>query len=198
LAIETEPLWGPVPRQSIGPVFHARSLYLGDQWQIGDWNGYQEALRKLPFHSKFYPQQPESPQNLKECDPQWGRACGEGTFLGEARTMSYLSQAKVPVHLSKHARFGRPGDSCVPRRAFRSAGIQSRRTDQSCRRALYLQELPQGGRCRARHRTCSVREHTEGLAREYRALTRRCRGMRAPAVASASMPMRLSARRLSP
>jgi pimeloyl-ACP methyl ester carboxylesterase len=103
-AIETDPLWGPATRQSIGPVFHVRSLFLGDQWQIGDWNGYQQALAKLPFYGKVYPQQPEPPQNLKEYDPEWGRACWEGTFVGNARTESFLSQAKVPVLLTHHAR----------------------------------------------------------------------------------------------
>jgi len=102
-AIETAPLWGPDTRQSIGPVFQVRSLYLGDQWQIGDWNGYQQALRKVPLYGKAYPQQAEPPQNMKEYDPEWGRACWEGTFVGNARTESFLSRANVPVLLTHHA-----------------------------------------------------------------------------------------------
>jgi pimeloyl-ACP methyl ester carboxylesterase len=103
-SIEIAPSIGPSTRQAIGPLFQLRSSFLGDQWKIADWAGWQRALATLPGWSRFYPRSAEPPQNMREYDPEWGRACAEGTFAANAPAQSFLSQAKVPMLLTHHAR----------------------------------------------------------------------------------------------
>jgi pimeloyl-ACP methyl ester carboxylesterase len=103
-AIEAAPLIGHSTGQSIGPLFLLRSGFLGDQWKIGDWAGWQRALPTLPVLGRVYPRSAEPPQNMREYDPEWGRACAEGTFAANAPAQSFLSQAKVPMLLTHHAR----------------------------------------------------------------------------------------------
>ena len=108
-ASEVSPLHGPSLKQAIGPMFRLNAAYLGDQWRIGDWQGLKRAaavdpspfLRMVPF-----PEEP--PQNLKEYDPEWGRAFWEGTVARSAPHEMLLSQVKVPVLLTHHARFVNP------------------------------------------------------------------------------------------
>jgi pimeloyl-ACP methyl ester carboxylesterase len=74
-ASETNPAYGHSIRQFIGPIFALWSKYLGDQWSVGNWAGMvANAASELPaWMSGFLP--PEAPpQNLKEYDPEWGRA----------------------------------------------------------------------------------------------------------------------------
>lgn len=106
-AIEGAPLIGHSTGQSIGPLFLLRSAFLGDQWKIGDWAGWQRALPTLPW-GRIYPRSAEPPQNMREYDPEWGRACAEGTFAANAPAQSFLSQAKVPMLLTHHARMTDP------------------------------------------------------------------------------------------
>ncbi len=54
-------------------------------------------LRMIPFP-------PEPPQNMKEYDPEWGRAFWEGTVAASCPHEVMLSQVKVPVLLTHHAR----------------------------------------------------------------------------------------------
>ncbi len=42
-ASELAPECGPGIRQGLGPLFALRSAYLGDQWSVGDWEGYLAA-----------------------------------------------------------------------------------------------------------------------------------------------------------
>jgi pimeloyl-ACP methyl ester carboxylesterase len=102
---ETRPLIGQSIKQSIGPLFHLNSIYLGDQWRVGDWEGMRKAaathwapfLRMIPFP-------PAPPQNLKEYDPEWGRAFWEGTVAQSCPHETLLTQVKVPVLFTHHAR----------------------------------------------------------------------------------------------
>jgi pimeloyl-ACP methyl ester carboxylesterase len=100
-ASETLPLYGQSIRQSIvGPMFELFRTYLGDQWRIGDWAGLRaaaQAARGIPFG-----EQPS--QNLKEYDPEWGRAFWEGTVAQSCRHERMLASVKVPVLLTHHAR----------------------------------------------------------------------------------------------
>jgi pimeloyl-ACP methyl ester carboxylesterase len=48
---------------------------------------------------------PEPPQNMKEYDPEWGRAFWEGTVAASCPPEVMLPQVKVPVLLTHHARF---------------------------------------------------------------------------------------------
>ena len=99
------PLFGQSIKQSIGPLFRVQSKYLGDQWSIGDWEGFRRGLANdsAPFLRMFnLPAEP--PQNLKEYDPEWGRAFWEGTVGASCPHEAMLAQVKVPVLLTHHAR----------------------------------------------------------------------------------------------
>lgn len=106
---EVSPLHGPSLKQAIGPMFRLNATYLGDQWRIGDWEGLKRAaavdpspfLRMVPFPA-------EPPQNLKEYDPEWGRAFWEGTVARSLPHELLLSKVKTPVLLTHHARFLNP------------------------------------------------------------------------------------------
>lgn len=104
-ASETNPLIGPSIKQAIGPVFQMFATYLGDQWRIGAWETMQKAMSESPIpFLRMIPQRPEPPQNLKEYDPEWGRSFWEGTVAASCPHEFMLSQVKVPVLLTHHAR----------------------------------------------------------------------------------------------
>jgi pimeloyl-ACP methyl ester carboxylesterase len=102
---ETRPLIGQSIRQTIGPIFRHNATYLGDQWRVGDWEGMRRAaaISEVPF-LRMIPFGPEPPQNMKEYDPEWGRAFWEGTVAQSCAHETLLSQVKVPVLLTHHAR----------------------------------------------------------------------------------------------
>jgi pimeloyl-ACP methyl ester carboxylesterase len=99
------PLVGQSIRQAVGPLFRMFSIYLGDQWRVGDWEGLRTALpnEASPF-LRLINLPPEPPQNLKEYDPEWGRAFWEGTVAAACPHETMLSQVKVPVLLTHHMR----------------------------------------------------------------------------------------------
>src|SRR5580698_9591051 len=77
---QVQPPVGPGQRQTIGPMFDLWSTYLGPQWSIGAWDEMGAAAATyLPAHLSFIPVPPEPPQNLKEYDPEWGRAFWTGS-----------------------------------------------------------------------------------------------------------------------
>jgi pimeloyl-ACP methyl ester carboxylesterase len=95
-ASELTPAYGQSVRQtSAGPRFKLFYTYLGDQWQIGDWDSLQARL-KGPRHVP--------PQMLREYDPEWGRAFYEGTVAASCRHDRMLAGVKVPVLLTHHGR----------------------------------------------------------------------------------------------
>lgn len=94
-ASELVPAYAPGIRQSAGPVFQLFSIYLGDQWRVGDWAGFTGGRGGAA---------PAPPQNLKEYDPEWGRAHWEGTFAASCRHDQMLTHVKVPVLLTHHGR----------------------------------------------------------------------------------------------
>ena len=91
-------------RQSIGPVFALNAKYLGDQWSVGDWAGMRAAAPKeLPgWIAAFLPPNEEPPQNMKEYDPEWGRAFWAGTVAASCDHARMLAAVKVPVLLTHH------------------------------------------------------------------------------------------------
>jgi pimeloyl-ACP methyl ester carboxylesterase len=103
---------GPSIHQAIGPVFALWSRYLGDQWSVGDWDGFVAAApRELPprlaglarvFGDGSSASEP--PQNLKEYDPEWARAFATGTVGASCSHERMLASAKVPVLLTHHFR----------------------------------------------------------------------------------------------
>ncbi len=108
-ASETRPLVGQSIKQSIGPLFRLNSVYLGDQWRVGDWEGLRKAAASDPSPIlRMLPLPPEPPQNLKEYDPEWGRAFWEGTVAQSCPHETLLAQVKVPVLLTHHFRIVNP------------------------------------------------------------------------------------------
>jgi len=111
---ETTPLVGQSIRQAIGPLFHLNSIYLGDQWRVGDWQGLRKAAANHPLPLlRMIPLPPEPGQNMKEYDPEWGRAFWEGTVAKSCPHEVLLSQVKVPVLLTHHARHIVPNGNLI-------------------------------------------------------------------------------------
>src|SRR5262245_38663774 len=102
---EVGPAVGQSIRQGIGPIFALWSKYLGDQWSIGDWEGMAAAApRELGGFLASIPVPPEPPQNMKEYDPEWGRAFWTGTVAASCDHARMLASVKVPVLLTHHFR----------------------------------------------------------------------------------------------
>ena len=99
-------------RQSIGPVFALFNKYLGDQWSLGDYAGMRaNAAKELPPSIAFllsdngpFVTAGGPPQNMKEYDPEWGRAFWTGTVAASCDHERMLSSVKVPVLLTHHFR----------------------------------------------------------------------------------------------
>lgn len=109
-ASEVRPAVGPGIRQCIGPVFDLWSTFLGDQWSIGAWDAMREgAAARLPEHLRFIPVPDAPPQNLKEYDPEWGRAFWSGSVAASCDHERMLRDVKVrSVLLTHHMRITDP------------------------------------------------------------------------------------------
>jgi pimeloyl-ACP methyl ester carboxylesterase len=105
-ASEVNTTCGHSIRQGIGPMFAMWNKYLGDQWTIGDWAGMQKAAptELPPWLSFLVPKLSEPPQNLREYDPEWGRAFWSGTVAASCDHARMLASVKVPVLLTHHFR----------------------------------------------------------------------------------------------
>jgi pimeloyl-ACP methyl ester carboxylesterase len=104
-ASEVRPATGPGIRQSIGPMFDLWSTYLGDQWSIGAWDAMRAAAPdRLPAWLGAFPIDEEPRQELKEYDPEWGRAFWTGTVAASCDHERMLRRVKVPVLLTHHFR----------------------------------------------------------------------------------------------
>ena len=104
-ASEVRPAIGPGIRQSIGPMFHLWSTFLGDQWSIGAWDAMREgAATHLPEHLSFFPVPDEPGQTIKEYDPEWGRAFWTGSVAASCDHERMLRHVKVPAVLLTHHR----------------------------------------------------------------------------------------------
>ncbi len=100
---EVRPALGPGIRQCIGPIFDLWSTYLGDQWSIGAWDAMRAAAPdRLPPPLGAFPVPDDPPQNLKEYDPEWGRAFWTGTVGASCDHDQMLRQVKAPAVLLTH------------------------------------------------------------------------------------------------
>lgn len=106
-ACERNPKHGHSILQAGGPVFKMFNEYLGDQWKVGDWQGFTKAF------ARFAPQAaalrtpltaPEPPLNIQEYDPEWGRAFYDGTVSQSSPHDQLLASVKVPILLTQHMR----------------------------------------------------------------------------------------------
>jgi pimeloyl-ACP methyl ester carboxylesterase len=98
-------------RQTIGPIFNLLNKYLGDQWSVGDWAGMVAALKtELPewlsqAMAPMFGASSEISQNLKEYDPEWGRAFWEGSVFRTCDHARMLASVKCPVLYTHHFRY---------------------------------------------------------------------------------------------
>ena len=100
---QTQPAIGPGIRQSIGPMFDLWSTYLGDQWSIGAWDAMRAAAPgRLPHWLAAFPIGDEPRQELKEYDPEWGRAFWTGTVAASCDHERMLRDVKVRHVLLTH------------------------------------------------------------------------------------------------
>lgn len=100
---EVRPATGPGIRQSIGPIFELWSTFLGDQWSIGAWAAMRAAApERLPPWLRSMPIGEEPRQELKEYDPEWGRAFWTGTMAAACDHERMLSSVKVSCVLLTH------------------------------------------------------------------------------------------------
>ena len=104
-ASEVRPATGTGIRQGVGALLHLWNTFLGDQWSIGAWGAMREAAPgRLPAWLSGIPFADEPPQNLKEYDPEWGRAFWSGTVAASCDHERMLRSVKVPVLLTHHFR----------------------------------------------------------------------------------------------
>lgn len=105
-ASETDPAYGQSLRQAIGGLFRLNATFLGNQWQVGAWEAMKVAAATDPsplLRGFAFPDEPA--QNLKEYDPEWGRAFWEGSVAKNCPHDAMLSHAKAPMLVTHHARF---------------------------------------------------------------------------------------------
>lgn len=105
-ASEVLPRYGQSIRQAAGAMLELYTIYLGDQWSVGDWEGYLRATEER-FSGVFSPPA-EPPQHMLEYDPEWARAFWEGTVSLNSPHDLILSQVKVPVLMTHHLRIVDP------------------------------------------------------------------------------------------
>jgi pimeloyl-ACP methyl ester carboxylesterase len=126
-AAEVTPSCGPSIRQSIGPMFALWNKWLGDQWSIGDWAGMQAAMPKetppwlftaLAGMAVKKPDLPPPdfsvpPQNMREYDPEWGRAFFSGTATMSCDHATMLASARAPMLYTHHFRAVDPASGAL-------------------------------------------------------------------------------------
>jgi pimeloyl-ACP methyl ester carboxylesterase len=105
-ASELAPAHGHGIRQGAGPAFELYRDYLGDQWSVGDWAGLVAAAQASPAKMMSMFEMPEEPpQNLKEYDPEWGRASGgDEEIFGPVLPSDIASPREAVYGISKAAR----------------------------------------------------------------------------------------------
>lgn len=102
---ERDPAFGHPGAQGAGPIFAMWHKWLGDQWSIGDWAGMRvAAAHELSSHLVGRPWPVDPPQNLREYDPEWGRAFSTGSAVGGCDHDRMLSLVRVPVLFTHHSR----------------------------------------------------------------------------------------------
>jgi pimeloyl-ACP methyl ester carboxylesterase len=102
-ASEIRPATGPGIRQSIGPMFDLWSTFLGDHWSIGAWDAMRaSATDRLPTWMQRIPIGDLPSQELKEYDPEWGRAFWTGTVGAACDHERMLRSVKVSHVLMTH------------------------------------------------------------------------------------------------
>ena len=162
-----QPATGPGIRQSIGPMFDLWSTYLGDQWSIGAWDAMRAAApERLPAWMAAFPIGDEPRQDLKEYDPEWGRAFWTGTVAASCDHERMLRSVKVPhVLLTHHFRMV---DETTGVLMGALTDVQANRVQELLREAgvsVDLPLVPDGRALDAQHRARPLRRHARRLGR---------------------------------
>lgn len=114
---ETAPVVGPGIADSIGPLFGLWAKYFGDQWSVGDWDGYvagaPRELADWQAHVALAAGVDEPPQNLREYDPEWGKSFITGAFAANCPHQVMLGQIKVPALFTHHFRMVDEGGALI-------------------------------------------------------------------------------------
>ncbi|MEU8709975.1 alpha/beta hydrolase [Streptomyces sp. NPDC048565] len=141
-ASELLPTCGHSVRQGAGPLFELFRTYLGDQWSVGDWEGYRRAAgaASSPMARHFVAD--EIPQHMKEYDPEWGRAFWEGTVGLNCPHEHMLSQVKTPVLLTHHTRGTDPETGGRLGALSDEQAAQARRLMESAKAKVDYESLP--------------------------------------------------------
>ncbi|TCK21468.1 alpha/beta fold hydrolase [Pseudonocardia endophytica] len=115
-ASQTTPATGQGIHQGMGPLFAVLNKWLGDQWSIGDAAGMQRAMgtemppEMLRAMARMSPPDENGapadgpPQNLREYDPEWGRAFLSGSATASNDHAAMLGRVRVPVLYTHHFR----------------------------------------------------------------------------------------------
>jgi pimeloyl-ACP methyl ester carboxylesterase len=101
---EITPAFGPSLRQSaVSTMFELMSVYLGNQWSVGDWKGMVKAAPAgMPIFGRSGETADTPPQNLKEYDPEWAKAFLSGSVGAACDHADMLSRVKCPVLFTHH------------------------------------------------------------------------------------------------
>lgn len=136
-ASQPTPAIGPGVRQAVGPIFTVWNKWLGDQCSIGDWDGMMRAFpaevppEMLRGLESMMPRDenaaPGPPQNLREYDPEWGRAFVSGSATASCDHATMLTRVRVPVLFTHHFR---TVDSRTGRLIGASSDEQARRVGE--------------------------------------------------------------------
>lgn len=107
-ASELVPAFGNSIRQGIGDFLLLLNQYLGDQWKVGNWQGLIQNAPELAMRFGGDKESTEPPQNIKEYDPEWGRAFADGSVSSSLDHAQMLSKVKCPVLFTHHFRKPEP------------------------------------------------------------------------------------------
>lgn len=102
---ELLPRHGQSIEQAAAGIFRLWSTHLGDQWSVGDWAGYVNAIRTSENAGlRQVPVPDDAPQSMLEYDPEWARAFFEGTVAASCPHDRMLSKVNGPVMFTHHMR----------------------------------------------------------------------------------------------
>ena len=157
----------PASASRIGPMFDLWSTYLGDQWSIGAWDAMRAAApERLPAWMAAFPIGDEPRQDLKEYDPEWGRAFWTGTVGRVVRPRADAAQRQGAARAAHpplpHGRRGHRRAAWARSPTCRPTGCRS-----SCARPACRSTTARSRRraLDARHRARPLRRHARRLGR---------------------------------
>jgi pimeloyl-ACP methyl ester carboxylesterase len=145
---EVNPAYGHSIRQGLGPLFALFAKYLGDQWSVGDVQGLMEASKtEVPAWIAGLLQGGGGglPQNLKEYDPEWGRAFWTGTATAGCDHERLLKKVKVPVLLTHHFRQIDPESGQLMRALSDEQARHARNLIEAAGQTIEYQSFPKMG-----------------------------------------------------